>query len=832
MFNTVKQFAHQLISPQGASRAKYEIFKNLLKHDRRCHELLAELEELYYHHEKVDINVISRLFSDLSSSVSAMVASLTQLAPGSYVNLRDYYKKFDFYARFALSPPEIDISPPFTLSLDGFYHNDLQVGGKGFHLCQLKRQLGLPVPHGFIISTSAYNALIESNKLRPRIYDTLATLDATSSSSLKQASDKLRQYVLSAHIPADLKIDIFSSFKNLQAVASCPYFALRSSAVSEDSHISFAGQYESVLQVTEDKLLEAYKQVLAGKFSHQALSYRINNGLIDDATPMAVLVLEMVDAHKSGVMTSRDPMHSDDDAILIHSVKGLGEALVGGRTSPHTTIIRKGSLGVTEEHHSSFEEQNDDDAHNNQPSPLSSEQNMLLAAWARQIETFYQAPQEIEWCVSREGQLFILQTRALLVQKKQIHLERPPADQFQVLLQGGETASRGAACGPVYHIRNQDQLETVPSGAILVTSVTPPSSVSVLRTISGVVAEMGSVADHFSSVAREYGVPVLVKTGMACRKLPQEKIVTLWADEKMIYDGHVDSLLETRALHLEDQDQSPFTRALNMVVQFVSPLKLVNPADPLFVPESCRSFHDIIRFAHEKAVLAMFSQTKGGLIRKGGAKPLTSKVPLSLFVIDVGGGIAPQAKEKSNLQITDIHSKPLLAVWKGITNQRVDWSRHDHFDWKTFDEINLAGGIASKKDSSFASYAIISNDYLNLNIRFGYHFAILDSLCGKIPEGNYILLRFAGGGGDFTGRSLRLRFIQSILQKLDFITYQKGDLLDARLMRYDKKVTAEKLDMLGRLLGATRLMDMVLKDERMVERLVEEFMQGRYDFSG
>ncbi len=828
MFTLFKQFAHQLISPKAAGRAKYETFKELLKNDRRCHELLAEIEDLYYQHKKVDINVIIGLSEELSTAVSAIVACLSRLAPGNYVNLRDYYKKFDFYIRFALAPPEIVTSPPFLLPLKGRFQNDLQVGGKAFHLAQLKLDLGLPVPDGFIISSSAYNHFIETNDLRPQINKHLRQLDISSSPSLASVSDRLTNLILNATIPAGVEQALITAFETIQEQSGSTHVALRSSAVSEDSEISFAGQYHSALGIDRDTLFIAYKKVLASKFSTRALFYRISNGLLDAETPMAVLVLPMIDAATSGVVTTLDPTADDAKNVVIHYVQGLGENLVGGRVSPTTSIIKEDADTVSVEHQPA-----DHDARGEQAPkpPISDKHALQLADWCRQIESYYYCPQEIEWSINLRNQILLLQTRSLFVQQERQTLEAPNTDQFPVLFCGGETASRGAASGRIFHITSENELDTVPEGALLVTPVTPPSLVTIVHRLTGVIAKQGSVADHFASVAREFGVPVLVKIGEKADSLQSAREVTLWAEKKQIFDGRVDSLLQQALSPDSRYDQSPFRRAFKMVIDFISPLKLTDPSAPSFVCESCRSFHDIIRFAHEKGVQAMFSQAQSGLIRKGEARTFQSKLPLNLYIIDVGHGTKAYARKKNVLQPDDICSVPFVALLQGLTHRHVKWSDHDHFDWKTFDEVALAGGVASKNDSAFSSYALISNDYLNLNMRFGYHFALLDSLCGAQPEANYIMLRFAGGGGDFTGKSLRLDFIETILSRLGFTISQKGDLLDARLMRYDEKTTADKLNMIGRLLGATKLLDMILDDKTKVTAMVEQFMAGRYDFS-
>lgn len=829
MFTLFKQFAHQLISPKAAGRAKYETFKELLKNDRRCHELLAEIEDLYYQNKKVDINVITGLCEELSTAVSAIVACLSRIAPGKYINLRDYYKKFDFYIRFALAPPEIDTLPPFLLPLKGRYQNDLQVGGKAFHLAQLKTELCLPVPDGFIISSSASNYLIDFNNLRPQINKHLRQLDISSSASLHSASATLTSLIFNATIPAAVEEALTTSWQTLQEQSGSSHFAIRSSAVNEDSDISFAGQYDSALGIDSDSIFLAYKRVLAGKFSTRALFYRISHGLLDEETAMAVLVLPMIDAVTSGVITTSDPTADNEKSVIIHSVRGLGENLVGGLVSPNTSIIKEGKNGISVEHHSAGINTQEGQTTKD---PLPYKQVAQLAAWCRQIESFYHCPQEIEWSINQHNQILLLQTRSLFVQQERQILPAPNTDQFPVLLSGGETASRGAASGRIFHITSEQELDTVPEGVLLVTPVTPPSLVTIINRLTGVIAKQGSVADHFASVAREFGVPVLVKIGKEADSLQNGREVTLWAEKKQIFDGRVDSLLQDTSPPNTSYDKSYFRRSFKMVIDFISPLKLTDPSAPSFVCENCRSFHDIIRFAHEKGVQAMFSQAESGLLRKGEAKTFQSKLPLNLYIIDLSNGTKTESQKKNVLQPNDICSVPLIALLQGLTNRNVKWSDHDHFDWKTFDDVALAGGVANKNDSAFSSYALISKDYLNLNMRFGYHFALLDSLCGTPAEANYIMLRFAGGGGDFTGKSLRLDFIETILSRLGFTISQKGDLLDARLMRYDEKTTAHKLDMIGRLLGATKLMDMILDNETMVAKMVEEFMAGRYDFSG
>ena len=274
---------------------------------------------------------------------------------------------------------------------------------------------------------------------------------------------------------------------------------------------------------------------------------------------------------------------------------------------------------------------------------------------------------------------------------------------------------------------------------------------------------------------------------------------------------------------------------LQYMVNFCTKLKLTDPESTSFVPEGCRSLHDIIRFTHETALKEMFliGDRKGG--RKKGAKKLISNIPMLFYILDVGQGIKddPQKNNRKNEKFVtpeDIASIPMTAVLKGLSNPGICWSETSHFDWEEYDRIVMAGGIISADSSMFGSYAVLSKEYLNVNFRFGYHFVILDTICSSKKEDNYILFRFSGGGGSPVGRSLRANFIKGILTRLGFMVQVTSDLIDAEFKHGSLKTMEETLNITGRLLGTTKLMDMYLKESLDIELMIDDFMNGRYDF--
>lgn len=846
--NLFKHWTYKIFAPGLLVRDKYEAFRNLLEYDKKSHELIAELEQIYYEQLKVDFAAIEHKVKQLSSSVVKVVNSLSEICPTCYTKLNEYCRDIDKKIHHILASDSTDFSPPFTLTLEELGTDSHQlVGGKAFNLAMVRKRLSLPVPRGFVVTANSYNYLIGFNNLREKIDERLAQLDINSARSLEQTSEDLVRLIHSAHIPQAIEEDITAALKRMsREPGGRPRVSVRSSAVGEDGVASFAGQYESVLNVAPQEVIDAYRTVIASKYTPRALTYRINYGLSDRETPMAVLVLEMIDAGVSGVIYTLDPEDSRGGTLAIHSIWGLGKLLVDGSVTP--SVIR-----VTREPPYQLERDKQvvqpvkavpkekggiqivsgmDDLPANLA--LDDESALTLAERAITLENLHGVPQDIEWCMDNKGELFILQSRPLhaeevdqeIIDCSDIGVDNP------VLLAGGNSACGGIAAGKVFKIEGAGDLESVPEGAVVVAKAPSPDFVKVVGKISAVITDVGSTAGHFASVAREFGIPTLVNTGMATERLASGQKVTLYADAKVVYEGEVVQLLESACAARSLLVNSPFMVSLEKILSYISPLNLVDPLAESFVPESCESLHDIIRFAHEKSIEQMFLLGDKGSRRATGAKRLISEIPIIIYLLDLGGGLLEEARTKKEIELQDITNIPLRALWQGLSNPGIYWDPDvQHYDWQEFSRISGTDSFARPDSKFLGSYAIISHDYLNFNIHFGFHFVVLDTLCGDELDANYILLRFAGGGGDLYPRFLRLKFLEGVLSHHGFKVEKKGDILDAQLSRSDRQTLEATLEVLGKLLGCTRVLDMSLKDGSQVEELVERFMNGIYDFS-
>jgi pyruvate,water dikinase len=836
----VRRLIHHLACraffPETLIREKYTAFKELLEWDHVSHGLMARLERIYHDAKPEDFCTVSATYGELVHALSGMVQALITMAPFSYKSLPEILYRIDSQVRSHLGVGNTETSLPLVLALDEIPDGaEGLVGGKAANLSRIGRELQLPVPKGFVVTSSAFRYFLELNGIQSSIEAVLAGLDVESSVSLESASMELTQLILQASLPYDLEDAISGCCLRVIEGRPC---AVRSSAVGEDAVISFAGQYRSVLNVSRENLGSAYKVVIASKYSPRALSYRIRHGLLDAETPMAVLITEMIKAEAGGVTYSRNPFAPDRDNVAVYSVWGLGELLVKGTVTPDVIqVSREETHGIIRKECAKKEfkailslKQGIEIAsvavHEQKCTSIDDESARQLAAWAVRLEAAFGAPQDVEWCKDGQGNLYLLQSRPLKVPETRSYAEEvcKPDVSNPVLLAGGEKASSGVGTGRVVKIFSTSDLKHIPKGSVLVAPTTSPMFAQVIDRLSAVVTDVGSVAGHFASVAREWGIPTLVNTQTATQILEPGEIVTVDADRGMVLAGAAEGLLAFSRDRMKPSTETPLRRRLRSILDFVSPLNLLDPSDPRFTESNCRTLHDILRFTHERAVAEMFSLGGKGKRKIRGARKLSCDIPIVLYVLDLGGGLCEDAARRKKIAVEHVASAPFKALWSGLTDLKEAWSSHIlHFDWGDFDRMGMGGGIVSFDSQLLASFALVASDYLNANIRFGYHFAVVDALLREYSQDNYVSLSFEGGGAEFEGRRLRALFMAQVLESHGFEVHLEQDSIHAQVQRGSVQTLERVLGLIGRLLAFTPFLDMTLNDLSDVGRLVEVF---------
>ena len=322
----------------------------------------------------------------------------------------------------------------------------------------------------------------------------------------------------------------------------------------------------------------------------------------------------------------------------------------------------------------------------------------------------------------------------------------------------------------------------------------------------GIVTELGGAASHLASVAREMGIPALFGAAGCMEALAEGQVVTLDATGKRVLDGSVEELLAVRRRPSSKMVDSPMHRRLRAALDRVAPLTLTDPQAANFTPSGCETLHDLVRFAHETGMQAMFGLCGHADQDDVLVARLKAKIPLTLYCVDLGGGLKENLTTCDDITPEDIRSIPMQAIWKGFTHPGITWSGTVAFDARSF--MTLLASSATAEVGGGApggdSYAMLAGEYVNLSARFGYHFANIDAFCGEEATKNHVNLRFAGGAGGFSGKCMRVAFLARVLSLLGFAVEASGDVLDASFKGAPQAATQNALDQLGRLLATSR----------------------------
>ncbi len=818
------------------------ILRRFLATNSELLELMAELETDLNHLHPGESQIRQPILRLLESSL-LLAENLNLLTHDRHAALYDTHWAIERAVREQLRTSPSSISQPLLIPLDRASTGRVrETGGKAARLGELRCVMPDAVPPGFVISTSAYRLFLERNGLNDPIRSLLKDLSFITERDLfRERTAAIRSLLEASPVPREVAEAIANGI--MQFPLPWPiYWAVRSSAVGEDGRLSFAGQFDSLLGVPRDELQDAYKKVISSRFADRAVLYRLAGGFTEVDTPMAVLFLPMLEARSAGVLYTRDPGDESADLMLVNSVHGLADKLVQGNALADIFMIRRSRPGDLVEQHLATRPHMLSTAAKGDPGErfggsgetpsLNAGELRLLAETGLRIEQHFGGPQDIEWVLTGEGQLMVVQSRPLRVEHRPIHGGQT-GEIRSPLLEGGTTIFPGRTFGPAYVARTAEQLAPTPRGAILVVERATPEIGSVVPFLAGLVAEHGNPGGHAATLAREFGVPAIFEVPGAPDRLQTGQILSVDATRRKVFEG---SLWP----EIEDMVQSRIERvgsseAVSPLHDRILTLNLTDPLSVSFRASKCRSVHDIVRFAHEKAVAAMFDL--GDEAVRGAQKivKLDSDIPLHLTVMDLGGSFPKVDKIPRALKPEQISSIPFRALWRGVSDSRVSWAGRSAVSVSGFASVmaqSIADPYGSIRRLGERNYLIVSPEYLNLNARLAYHFAMVDAFVSDVPENNYVNFRFRGGGAGTERKNLRARFLAEALLHAKFGVDRRGDLVTAWLRRHDRRESEEGLAMLGRLMACARQLDMLMDSESALQRFVERFRQEDYqDFT-
>ena len=458
-----------------------------------------------------------------------------------------------------------------------------RVGGKNASLGEMIKSLkneGIRVPDGFATTADAYWEFIRSNNLDEKIRGHLESLEKKEQ-SLEQTGKAIRRLFHSATFPDKISKTLADAYEALSHRYDTDEVdvAVRSSATAEDlPQASFAGQQETFLNITgKDELIDACRKCFASLFTDRAISYRTENGFDHMKVALSVGVQKMVrsDKDSAGVMFSIDTETGFRDLVVITGAWGLGENVVQGAVTPDEFLVFKPllkdnglmpiigkTLGAKEK--KIVYARGGSRTTKNLETPrkerlqfvLDDEEILKLARWAVTIEKHYQTPMDIEWAKDgNSGQLYIVQARPETVQsqKQADSLKAYRLKEKSERLVTGLSIGEAIAAAPVCKIRSADEIDQFKKDTILVTEMTDPDWVPIMKKAAGIVTDHGGRTCHAAIVSRELGIPAIVGTGNATEVLDDDDEITISCaegDKGYVYRGILN--YEEEAISLDD----------------------------------------------------------------------------------------------------------------------------------------------------------------------------------------------------------------------------------------------------------------------------------------
>ncbi|CCA93162.1 MULTISPECIES: phosphoenolpyruvate synthase [Novosphingobium] len=488
----------------------------------------------------------------------------------------------------------MNAEPVYILGFDDPAAGDVAtVGGKNASLSNMVRTMrsaGLAVPDGFATTACAFRDYIDANGIESSLRAQIAAFQA-GRAPLHQTGETIRRLFLEGEFPTAMAEAIREAYQGLSRAAGVDELgvAVRSSATAEDlPDASFAGQQETFLNVRgERELLDACRRCFASLFTDRAISYREAKNFDHLKVALSIGVQRMVrsDLAGSGVMFSIDTETGFPRTVVVSAAWGLGETVVQGSVNPDKYLVFKPlldeprvrpiierTLGEKERKlvyargGSARTVLRDTTRRERESFVLDDEEVLQLARWAMLIEDHYGRPMDMEWAKDGEtDELFIVQARPETVQSSR-HTARLRSyrlkEKGKTLLTGsaiGEAIATGAVC----IIRSPADIDRFRDGAILVTEMTDPDWVPVMKRAAGIVTDHGGTTSHAAIVSRELGVPAIVGTGNGTDVLSEGQAITLSCaegDRGHVYEGAL-------AFDAEDIDLAaiPDTRTAIMV---------------------------------------------------------------------------------------------------------------------------------------------------------------------------------------------------------------------------------------------------------------------------
>ncbi|MGA9860326.1 MAG: phosphoenolpyruvate synthase, partial [Solirubrobacteraceae bacterium] len=388
--------------------------------------------------------------------------------------------------------------------------------------------------------------------LEKRLEDLLSGLDVEDTDALQEAAETARRAVRDSHMPDWLSDAIGAAYDELSAGDPEAPVAVRSSATGEDTaSASFAGMNESFLNCRgRDAVIDAVQRCWISLYGARTIYYRGKRGFEHSGMDIAVVVQRQISSTRAGVMFTIDPASGDRHQLVIEGAFGLGESVVSGRVSPDRYVVDKDEMAIVvrsvrpkeliiEPNAAGGTTTRELTPQEGRRPVLDDAEVLALAELGVTIEREYGSPQDTEWAFDSDGTIWMLQSRPITTTATTPAASASvssSAEQGTIVVRG-LGAAPGAASGVARLLGTMADAGKLQTGDVLVTHMTAPDWVPLMRTAAAIVTDSGGMTCHAAIVSRELGIPCIVGTGDATSKLRDGELITVNATEGTVLTG-------------------------------------------------------------------------------------------------------------------------------------------------------------------------------------------------------------------------------------------------------------------------------------------------------
>lgn len=794
-------------------RHKYETLRSLLDRATDSLRILSDLE--------ADLNHSRAFGKDIKDSVRRLIEdSLLMSQELNLITNNRHKLLYNVIYRIKKETEKIfhekqQVNFPFAVDLSSKEAgNSFFCGEKAAELAFLKSFFENNVSQGFVITARGYDAFIKESGFYNKIRLLSTKPQSIESYDLvKLRSEKIRRFIDSSKLPLEIEDKIFSFAAKIADGKNVKWAVRASASVDEIEDSSFGGHFLSCTDIETKDLADAYKKVVSGRFCESASMYRALGGFSEVKTPMAVLFMPMLDYEIKGNAVTKDMNNPHHDCVVVNYSSELNKK---------ENSFEKSSFFVKKQASSDIELISIEPGCNADIKAIIS--SAAKMAWKVKEELGFDL--ELQWVSDKFGNINFIQSRKLGFTDINTSIGEIKTDADRIV-SGGRTLFPGRAIGNVVVLKDENDIEKVRKGSVVVIEKPEDFLVSVLPVAAAVVILNAHPLDPVLGAVRELSIPCLYNIGENGKRLFDKNLISVDATKRKIYNGLKWPGIRERVLaRIENRTK---LKGKSSLYGHILDLNLKNPDFPTFKAKLCGSVQDVIWYIQEMAARAMFNF--GDIQKKTGCAnslKLATDLPVNLYIIDFD--FAHNELKKTILP-ENIKSSVFKALWTGISDSRLFWPKR----WEKkmvdmpseFSEIILGGSKGPRRVSDF-NYAIISDDYLNFNARLSYHYVMVDAIAGLGSENNYINFRFRDGGGNFEQRKLCACFIEQVLCSWGFGVDRHGDIINGWYRFYTYEDTISRLEMIGKIIVCARELDAVLKNDMDVKLYTDYFLSEKF----